>query len=242
MPPKQSDSPEISARQERALHILDAAETLILRWGYNKTNVEDIAKEAGVGKGTIYLHWKTREDLFRTLIKREQLKTAADFRDCINGDPAGATLYGVYKCYTLAFSKRPLLKAFTLRDSESLGKYAQSEHSRSGFVERMAGFKGHLEFLRERGLVRTDQSVEEQVDILGAVFLGFYFTTPMMPPEYTLTDERMAELIADTIQRSLESDRVPSAEELAEITQTFIGVIDQTAQILEADFVESLGV
>ncbi len=57
-----------SRRQERADRILDAAAELILRWGYRKTTIDDIAKQAGVAKGTIYLHWKTREDLFMALI------------------------------------------------------------------------------------------------------------------------------------------------------------------------------
>ncbi len=48
-------------RQERAERILDAAAALIQRWGYNKTTIDDIAKQAGVAKGTIYLHWKTRD-------------------------------------------------------------------------------------------------------------------------------------------------------------------------------------
>lgn len=61
----------LSRRQERAHRILDAAAALILRWGYNKTTVDDIAREAGVAKGTIYLHWKMKEDLFGALIQRE---------------------------------------------------------------------------------------------------------------------------------------------------------------------------
>jgi AcrR family transcriptional regulator len=237
---KQPEPAEISAREERAHHILDAAETLILRWGYNKTNVEDIAKEAGVGKGTIYLHWKTREDLFRTLIKREQLKLAADFRDCISSDPAGATLRGVYKCYALAYAKRPLLKAFLLQDSESLGKYAQGEHSRAEFIARMGGFQHHLMFLREQGLLRTDRSVQEQVYVMSSIFMGFYFIVPLMPDEYALSDEHMADLMAETMQRALESDRVPSPEEIQTLTQYFLALIDATIQDFEADFRRSL--
>src|SRR6266540_7253755 len=63
----------IDKRLERAHRILDAAFTLILRWGYNKTIIDDIARQAGVAKGTIYLHWKTREELFTSLVHRERL-------------------------------------------------------------------------------------------------------------------------------------------------------------------------
>src|SRR3954469_24682934 len=88
---------EASKRQERALRILDVAAALILRWGYNKTTIDDIARQAGVAKGTIYLHWNTREDLFSALMQRERLALTADIKQRISGDPAGATLRGVLK-------------------------------------------------------------------------------------------------------------------------------------------------
>ena len=58
-------SQSYEARGER---ILEAAAELIVRWGYKKTTVDDIARQAGVAKGTIYLHWKTREELFKAVL------------------------------------------------------------------------------------------------------------------------------------------------------------------------------
>ncbi len=78
---------EGSRRQERAERILDAASELIQRWGYNKTTIDDIAKQAGVAKGTIYLHWKTREDLFRALMNREEMLMAEDIRQRMAATP-----------------------------------------------------------------------------------------------------------------------------------------------------------
>ena len=57
--------------QERADRILDAASKLIVHYGYDKTTVSDIAREAGVSKGAIYLHWASKDDLFEALIFRE---------------------------------------------------------------------------------------------------------------------------------------------------------------------------
>src|SRR5712691_86922 len=103
-----------SRRQERAERILDAAAELILRWGYRKTTIDDIAKQAGVAKGTIYLHWKTREDLFQALIRHENLKVAEDIKQRIANDPEGATFHGMIKHSILATMKRPLWKAVML--------------------------------------------------------------------------------------------------------------------------------
>ena len=43
--------------------ILDAAERLLARFGYKKTTMEDIAREAGLGKRTLYLHFASKEAL-----------------------------------------------------------------------------------------------------------------------------------------------------------------------------------
>lgn len=73
--------PQDPARQlERAHRILDAAAELILRWGYDKTTIDDIARQAGVAKGTIYLHWKTRDALFVALLRRERVATLDEVR------------------------------------------------------------------------------------------------------------------------------------------------------------------
>src|SRR5690349_23860201 len=88
---------ERSKRQERADRILDAAAELMLRWGYNKTTIDDIARYAGVAKGTIYLHWKTREDLFTALMQREYIRLAEDIKQRVVSDPEGGTLRGITK-------------------------------------------------------------------------------------------------------------------------------------------------
>ncbi|MGW2198666.1 helix-turn-helix domain-containing protein, partial [Streptosporangium sp. NPDC001682] len=40
----------------RADRILDAAAELLVRLGYRKVTIDDIARLAGIGKGTVYLH------------------------------------------------------------------------------------------------------------------------------------------------------------------------------------------
>jgi len=50
--------------------ILDAAEGLLGRFGYSKTTVEEIAREAGIGKGTIYLHFESKKEVALATIDR----------------------------------------------------------------------------------------------------------------------------------------------------------------------------
>lgn len=50
----------LDTEQER---LLQAATVLFERFGYKKTTVEDIALEAGIGKGTVYLRFPSKADL-----------------------------------------------------------------------------------------------------------------------------------------------------------------------------------
>jgi AcrR family transcriptional regulator len=64
--------PKRAARDSAAIKdsILDATDRLLARFGYRKMTVEDIALEAGIGKGTIYLHFSSKEDVVLSHIDR----------------------------------------------------------------------------------------------------------------------------------------------------------------------------
>jgi AcrR family transcriptional regulator len=63
--------------------ILDAAERLLARYGYQKMTMDDLAREAGIGKGTTYLHFPSKQEVILCSIDRiverllEQLRTIA---------------------------------------------------------------------------------------------------------------------------------------------------------------------
>ena len=56
--------------------ILDAADVLLARYGYKKMTMDDLAQEVGIGKGTIYLHFSSKEEVALSHIDRiiERLK------------------------------------------------------------------------------------------------------------------------------------------------------------------------
>jgi TetR/AcrR family transcriptional regulator, fatty acid metabolism regulator protein len=62
--------PPLSSRQVMRDAILDAANELLGRYGYNKMTVEDLAAEVGIGKGTIYLHFPSKEEVVLSTIDR----------------------------------------------------------------------------------------------------------------------------------------------------------------------------
>lgn len=231
---------EVSKRQERAQRILDAAAALILRWGYNKTTIDDIARQANVAKGTIYLHWKTREELFAALIKREKLEIGEEIKQRITADPEGATLQGIAKCVALILLQRPLMKAVLLHDIDVLGKLTYSDYRNNTYLEKLTGFKTYIALLREHGLVRTDLSLRAQVYIYSAIFMGFFLIAPLMPDEFTLSDEEMADLIAETVHRTLEVDRPISPDDLQTVSRPFMQFLNERIITAQEQFQQEI--
>jgi TetR/AcrR family fatty acid metabolism transcriptional regulator len=66
------------ATSDKRERILGAAERIFARHGFFAAKVSDVAKEAGVADGTIYLYFKSKDDLLISLFQRrmEQLNTA----------------------------------------------------------------------------------------------------------------------------------------------------------------------
>lgn len=57
-------------RQEREELILQTAEAMLLEHGYHDTSLDEIAARVGISKGTIYLHFPSKEDLVLALLER----------------------------------------------------------------------------------------------------------------------------------------------------------------------------
>ncbi|WP_194096054.1 TetR/AcrR family transcriptional regulator [Marivivens aquimaris] len=51
----------------RVQAIMDAAIVAFSQYGYRRTSMEDIAKGAGMSRAALYLHYRNKEDIFRSL-------------------------------------------------------------------------------------------------------------------------------------------------------------------------------
>jgi len=57
--------------------ILQASWDLIKHYGYNKTTIDDIARRAGVGKGTVYLYFQSKAEIMLSLTDRTNERIVA---------------------------------------------------------------------------------------------------------------------------------------------------------------------
>lgn len=56
-------------KDARPGEIIEAALELFAANGFNATRLEDVAREAGISKGTLYLYFSSKEDLFRAVVQ-----------------------------------------------------------------------------------------------------------------------------------------------------------------------------
>ena len=63
--------------------IIEAAVRVFARNGYYNSRVADIAKEAGIAGGTIYLYFETKDEILVTLFREKMAEFVADVRKAI---------------------------------------------------------------------------------------------------------------------------------------------------------------
>lgn len=67
--------------------IIEAAVRVFARNGYYNSRVSDIAREAGVASGTIYLYFKTKDEILVTLFREKMAAWVTHVRDAIADEP-----------------------------------------------------------------------------------------------------------------------------------------------------------
>ena len=65
-------------KDARPGEIIAAALASFAERGYAATKLEDVAAAAGISKGTIYLYFPTKEDLFRAVVRQAVLPNLED--------------------------------------------------------------------------------------------------------------------------------------------------------------------
>ncbi len=72
---------QIAKREDIRDLILDAVDVLLARYGYTKMTMEDVARQVGIGKGTIYLHFPGKEELVLSHVDRIADRVVAGLRE-----------------------------------------------------------------------------------------------------------------------------------------------------------------
>ena len=71
-PAQSADSgPRQRRKEARPQELLDAALTLFVEKGFAASRAEEVAQRAGVSKGTLYLYYSSKEELFKAVVRQK---------------------------------------------------------------------------------------------------------------------------------------------------------------------------
>jgi AcrR family transcriptional regulator len=78
-------SPRPNVSDERKTQIINAAEGVFTEKGFDQARMDDIAEETGLSKGTLYLYFKSKDELIIAILDRMFQR---EFKQLENLDPA----------------------------------------------------------------------------------------------------------------------------------------------------------
>ncbi|MEV6156305.1 helix-turn-helix domain-containing protein [Nonomuraea sp. NPDC052129] len=199
-----------SEAADRADRILDAAAELTVRLGVRKVTIDDIAQRAGIGKGTVYLHWRTKQQLFEALFVREAIIYVETLLEELRRDPAVVLPHRMLSTLFLVSCRRPMLRELLTGNLPLLqGRMADSA-TRSH--ELLATARFHEVMIRH-GLLRDD--VEHLIYGLTATQASFYLLGTVITVPDEPDAEAKARVLAHIVRHAYEPAEQPDAQVIA---------------------------
>jgi AcrR family transcriptional regulator len=155
--------------------ILDGVDALLARFGYSKMTMADLARHVGIGKGTIYLHFPSKEELALAHVDRIAERVLARLRaTAAQKGPADARL-----CSMLV--DRVLVRFDSVADySESLNDLLSSIR-RQLLAHRQQHFERETEVLAGVIAAGTSAGLFERVDANETARALVWGTNAMLP-------------------------------------------------------------
>lgn len=217
-------------RDQRADRILDSARDLLLRWGYRRVTIDEVAAHAGVGKGTIYLHWRSREAVFHAVSAREAAAMTRAIIDAIGHDPAEVALHRYLRRLFVEAMNRPVLRALYTRDADTLDKFLAAANHQRLEETKLGVNRDYLRVLAVEGLLRSDLRPNDLDYALPTIVFGFFAAEPFLPQALQLTQEQKADQLADTVRRAFEPPGSPTTTALQSAAAKAVPIFERLAR------------
>jgi AcrR family transcriptional regulator len=220
------------APDPRVERVLDSAAELLLRWGYQRVTIDEVARHAGIGKGTVYLHFRSKDAVFLTVLLRVQRGIVERMADRMAAHPRevlpGRTMRGLYE----ELSADPVARILYLGDAEVLGRLAHEAAGTLGELSEMRGHAvtEHFRLLSEAGCLRAGLDAESALYAFSAVSLGFLLVDGLATGLPAVAAEARADLLERTVAAAVEAPDPPAdaLERLApEIAQRYRSLLVQ---------------
>lgn len=196
-PEKRSSDPS------REIRLLDAAAGLFVHYGFDKTTVAEIAHEAGVSKGAVYLHFDSKDALVEALILREIETYAESWLAAVENHPSGGTIGGMVRCTLQALQTHPVMAAILRLDSGVFGNYLRKPDSLVRAARTRSNRKAFVEAMQAAGAIRPEVDPAVTAHIMDMLSFGLVAMDQIVEPDEVPPLEELLDGIADLLDRAL---------------------------------------
>lgn len=189
--------------------IIEVAQEHFERFGYKRAVIDNIVRDVGIAKGTFYLHFSSKEQLFLEIVNQLRHEALEKFLAAMDEETTVAgKLRTMIRMSLDAFDEYPLLARLVADDPEfrliarlleQPSVQEEIEHSRQFVL-------GILQEGSARGELRADLDLETAPFVIGTIkFLHFY--TGLLK-FHGVERENYVECLIDVIMRGMLRDRL----------------------------------
>lgn len=172
-----SDSSDSSAKRgrmsaaERCEQILAAAVTVFAEQGFRCTEVQQIADVAGVGKGTVYRFYPTKNELFQAAVEdvMQRLTARVDAAVRLIDDPLEHLRQG-FKAYMAFFQAHPEAIELFVHESAEFRRVGQPRYFAYSDMRRQAWIDVYQQLI-DSGRCRISDP-QQMLDVIGNLAYG----------------------------------------------------------------------
>lgn len=178
--------------------IVGSARNLFNRFGYKRVSMDEIAKEAGVTKRTVYAYFSSKEELLKYFIN-EEIQNMRKIVDKIEGEDISffdKIHKGIYSL--LKYRKERNFLKMIIEESDSfknpviLNNLKQIDQTIQGYI------KEKVKFAQENGFIKVND-----IDITAFLIYKMYVALILEWGDEKINDERLADNIIDILKHGL---------------------------------------
>ncbi|MBE5943430.1 MAG: TetR/AcrR family transcriptional regulator [Lachnospiraceae bacterium] len=165
---------KVALEQFNRDNIITAAKELFETKGIEKTTMDDIAKLADYSKSTIYVYFKSKEDIYNKIVKEYLDMLTGELEVYIEGEEDfESSYYGVCDCLVRFEEKYPQYYASLMGE----GKMTNSKKANTTTdIDMTGGLESLIRRLLEKGLrhkfIRTDLEIQPTVLYMWSAISG----------------------------------------------------------------------
>jgi AcrR family transcriptional regulator len=203
----------MAAPELRVERVLDSAAELLVRWGYQRVTIDDVARHAGIGKGTVYLHFRSKDALFLTVLIRVHRELVVRIADRMDADPREVLPSRLMRHVFEELTADPVARSLYMGDAEVLGRLVHEAGDTLGefIARRQQAAVEHIRLLADGGCLRPGLDPESALYAFSAVGMGFMVIDGMGTGIPELDAAARADLLERTLAAALEVPDPPAA-------------------------------